>query len=213
MKLFSTAAAVAALTLAASAPARADMLVDVLLDFENASGYLTALPNQVVNGVAVTYGADAVGLVNDGLGNGANGEYFTHAPSATGVLLGAGTDASINVGTGFVNSLSFFYSSSAAATDAVQIWSGLNGTGNLLASISLGANATSGCADSDFCHFDQLVANFSGVARSVTFSPAYTAAFDNVALSATAAVPEPATSVALLVGLGALGLVARRRRG
>jgi hypothetical protein len=210
MKLFSTAAAVAALTLAASAPARADMLVDVLLDFENASGYFNTLPDQVVNGVAVTYGADAIGLVNDGTGNGVNGEFFTNAPSATGVLLGAGSDASINIGVGFVNSLSFFYSSSVAATDAVQIWSGLNGTGSLLASISLGANATSGCSDSDYCHFDQLVANFSGVAHSVTFSPAYTAAFDNVALQA---VPEPATNVALLAGLGALGLVARRRRG
>jgi hypothetical protein len=38
-------------------------------------------------------------------------------------------------------------------------------------------------------------------------------AIDNVSLSVTAAVPEPGTYAMLLAGLGAIGFVARRRRG
>ncbi|WP_374594118.1 PEP-CTERM sorting domain-containing protein [Aquabacterium sp.] len=214
MKLFSAAAAVAALTLAASAPARADMLVDVLLDFENVSSYIgtTGLPATTVNGVNVTFGNESIGLASD-----ADFNYFTNAPSPLGVLVTADpaldstADASINVSAGFVNSISFYYSSSVAVSNAVTIWSGLHGTGTVLGTIDLSNNATNGCSDSSFCHFDQLTATFTGVAQSITFSsPSYSAAFDNVSLQA---VPEPATNVALLAGLGVLGLVARRRRG
>ena len=118
---------------------------------------------------------------------------------------GTTAESSIDVSDGFYG-LSFFYSSAAVAADAVQVWSGLDGTGDLLTSFSLAANATDGgCTDSPYCHWDQLSASF-GRARSVTFGPGTEfAAFDNIGV-----VPEPAT--VLLAGLALTAAFVTRRR-
>ena len=153
----------------------------------------------------MNFGADALGLLNDELG-----PYFSHAPSALGVMAPVGGEATMNIAGGFVGSFSFFYTASAAVSQAVQVWSSLNGTGTLLASFNLAANAQSGgCNDSPYCHFDQLSAAFTGTARSVTFgNAAGAAAFDNISVST---VPEP--TAALMMALGVAGLLLARRRG
>lgn len=207
MKLFSAAA----LALFAATPALADSL---LLDFETVSSFASI--SQYYNGGAdgagnvgpalgISFGGDALGLVNDDLG-----PYFSHAPSAIGVMAPVGSQATMNVAAGFSGSFSFFYTSSAAVSNAVQLWSGIDGTGTLLASFDLAANAQAGgCSDSPYCHFDQLAGAFAGTAHSVSFgNAAGAAAFDNVALTA---VPEPTS--ALLMALGVTGLLLVRRRG
>jgi hypothetical protein len=151
--------------------------------------------------LGVSFGPDALGLVNDVLG-----PYFSNAPSPVGVMAPVGPDATMNVAAGFVDSISFYYSSDALATSAVNVWSDLNGTGQLLASFNLVANAqASGCSDSPYCRFDQLFSTFAGVAHSVTFSAPV--GIDNIAITA---VPEPASM--LLMALGVSGLLLARRR-
>jgi hypothetical protein len=202
MKLITAAAA----ALLAASPAFA---ANTVLDFEGVGSFASVA--EYYNGgtdsagnagpaLGVSFGADALGLHNDipGFPN------FSNAPSPLGILAPVGADSALNFAQGFT-AISFYYSSTDALTNAVGVWSGLNGTGTLLASFNLAANAQTGCNDSPFCHFDTLGGSF-GNAHSVTFANAVGAGFDNIAITP---VPEPST-VALL-GLGLAGLAALRR--
>jgi hypothetical protein len=204
MKLISAAA----LALFAVTPAFAG---NVLVDFETPTSFASI--SEFYNGGAdsagavgpalgVSFSADALALAND------FDTYFTHAPSPVGVMAPVGPDATMNVALGFVDAVSFSYSSSQFVSQ-VNVWSGVDGTGEVLASFNLVKNAQRGCSDSDFCRFDQLTSTFAGVAHSMTFgNAAGVAAIDNISITA---VPEPTT--ALLMSLGVAGLfLARRRR-
>jgi hypothetical protein len=200
----------AALALFAAAPAFA---ANTMIDFENVTSFASI--SEYYNGgtdsagsagpaLGVSFSGDALALAND-----AAGPYFSNAPSPIGVMAPVGTDATMSVAAGFLG-VSFYYSSSAAVAGAVQVWSGLDGGGTLLASYDLASNAQSGgCSDSAYCHFDVLGSSFAGTAHSMTFGNAVgTAAFDNVSITA---VPEPSSVLLMALGLGCLGLVARRR--
>ena len=185
---------------------------ETLLDFEAVSSF--APIGEFYNGGAdgtghvgpalgVSFGGDALGLVND------FDTYFTHAPSPVGIMTPVGASSTMNVAAGFTQGLGLSYASSAAVTNGVQVWSGLNGTGSLLASFNLAANATTGCSDSAYCHFDQAVRTFTGTAHSVTFGNAtYAAGFDNVRMGA---VPEPSAWSMALAACGVLFAMSRRR--
>jgi PEP-CTERM motif len=198
-------------TLLAAAPVLGSA---AMLDFEEPSSFESILSFYAggadgagVMGpdLGVVFGGDALALRNDALG-----PYFSNAPTPVGVMTPVGAEATMDVAIGFVSALGFAYSSSDAVTAAVQVWSGLGGTGNLLASFDLMANAQAGgCSDSAYCNFDSVSLAFAGVARSVTFGAAAGyAAFDNLSITA---VPEPTS--ALLMALGCAGLLAARRRG
>ncbi len=171
------------------------------IDFEGVNGFESI--GATYAAVGVNFRPDAQGLVNDALG-----PYFSNAPSPVGVMFVSGLtvpDAAMNVAAGF-NELSFFYSSADAAAGAVQVWSGIDGTGNLITSFNLAANATTGCTSTAYCNWNFLAAKLSQTAQSLTFGVgAQAAAFDNISV-----VPEP-TSV-LLVGLALGALLATRRR-
>jgi PEP-CTERM motif len=190
----------AALALFAASPAFA-----VTIDFEAPASF--APIDNFYSAQNIGFGLDALAVQNDELG-----PYFSNAPSAIGIMAPVGGSATLNMlnGQSLVGGLSFWYSSTAAVFGGVEVWSGLNGTGNLLASFNLAANAKAGCgADpAPYCHFDQLTASFTGNARSVTFgNAANVAGFDNLNITA---VPEPTS--ALLMALGVAGLLASRRR-
>ena len=181
-----------------AAPAFAGVIT---INFEAAASFASIGNTYASSGV--TFGPDAQGLANDALG-----PYFSNAPSPLGVMFLSGIsvpDAAMNVAGGFYG-LSFFYSSALAVADAVQVWSGLNGTGDLITAYSLSDNATLGCTDTAYCRWDVLGSSFNRVARSVTFGAGtQLAAFDNISV-----VPEP--SSALLAGLALSTLLVVRRR-
>ncbi len=189
----------------------------ITLDFEGATSFASVADyyNGGTDGAGasfdanfgVSFAGDALALSNDGTGSGANGEFFTHAPSAGTVLAPVGADAALNRSVGFINTASFYYSSSQVAS--VSLFSGLNGTGTLLGSFNLLANATLGCSDSAFCHWDLASLAFNGVAQSIQFgSAAGVAGFDNVTITP---VPVPAAIWLMLSGLSGLGVWSRRK--
>ncbi len=202
MKWLSTAA----LAMFAAAPAFA---ANTVLDFETVTSFASI--SEYYNGGTDSAGSfgPALGGPALGLANDAAGPYFSNAPSPVGVMAPVGPDSTMSVAAGFLG-VSFYYSSSAAVSSAVPVWSGIDGHGTLLATFDLASNAQSGgCSDSAYCHFDLLSNTFAGTAHSMTFGNAVgAAAFDNVSITA---VPEPASALLMALGMGCLALVARRR--
>ena len=175
----------------------------VTIDFENVESFSSI--GDYYSDYGISFGLDALAFKNDELAPFA----FSNAPSPTNVMATNAGDAFLNAALGFTGSASFYYSSLAAGT--VSIYSGLNGTGDVLGTFNLGANARSGCTDTDYCHFDNISVAFNGVAKSIGFGSVEpgSAIFDNVTVTA---VPEPSTYAMMGLGLLGLGAVARRRR-
>lgn len=209
MKLSS---AVAAALFAAAAPAFASTPA-FLVDFEkqwDTYGANGSAVNGYYNGGLASDGSSGANLGIEfigmnGLSNDADFTYYANAPTMAGVAF---TDSSavMNIAAGVGGALSFAYSTPVAIVDAVQAYSGLNGTGTLLGSFSLG---TSGGTTGEFYNYDGWTTgtlSFSGTAQSFVFSGTTLAAFDNIS-----AVPEASTSLMLLAGVGVL-LAARRRK-
>jgi hypothetical protein len=122
-------------------------------------------------------------------------------------MAAVGSDAALSFAQGFNTAVSFSYSSTANTT--VSIFSGLNGTGDLLGTISLAANAQNGCSDSPFCFWNSTTFSFVGVAKSLQFgSTAGVAGFDDVSV---APVPVPAAGWLLMSGIGLVGAWRRRK--
>ncbi len=192
-----------ALALGLAAPAFAAPISTV--DFEKAWDY-----GQTVDD---TYAALGVSFVNviafsngDGLGPLPTGDYYVGAPSMMGVAMAqldgtTNTSAFMNVLNGVSGGLSFFYSSPVDVALAVEAYSGLNGTGTLLGSISLTANSD------DYTAWSQAVLNFGGTAMSFSLTnAANVVAFDNIS-----SVPEPSSAALMLTAVGVLAAVRRRR--
>ncbi len=210
MKLITTAALVLAVTTSAWADTAAT------LDFEGATGYANAigafynggtdsLGNSGAN-LGVSFTDAALGLSND-----SSFSYYSNAPTSGSVMFAYDATATMNVASGFTGQLTFWYASNAAVLDAVNIYSGLNSTGTLLASASLFGNASLACSDTDFCRFDLTSVKFAGVAHSVNFGGnALNVAYDNIGLTISA-VPEPETYVLLTAGLLAVAFIKRRQ--
>jgi hypothetical protein len=138
--------------------------------------------------------------------NSADFTYYSNAPTPGAVMSALdGLDAAMNVASGFVGTVSLYYS--AIENTSVNVYDGLNGTGNLLGTINLTANNGS-CTDISFCFWSAVTFDFAGVAKSLSFSnTAGVAGFDNVSVNA---VPLPAAGWLLLSALGGFGALRRK---
>jgi hypothetical protein len=125
-------------------------------------------------------------------------------------VTGAQTTGSMNVGPGFTSGISFFYT--AAFTETVTIWSGANGTGTVLATVSLAANNSSCSGFPSYCNWSAAGLTFSGTAKSVTFSGgANGIGIADITLGqSTTAIPEPSSF--LLMGTGLVAAYGKARR-
>ncbi len=128
-------------------------------------------------------------------------------------LTGAGD--TMNVAAGFTTGFSFYYSA-PYYTGSVNVYSGLNGTGTLLATLDLGLTPT-GCDGSGKSYncWVPIGVNFAGTAESVVFGGvADYIAFDDITLGSNVpggAVPEPGSLLLLGTGLaGAVGTIRRK---
>ena len=151
----------------------------------------------------ISFGGDALAFSND-----AYTTNYSNAPTNGTIMSAVGSDAALNIASGFTGPVSFYYSS--IAESQVQVFSGLNGTGSVLGTFSLLNNAQSDCVDTTFCHWDIASLNIDGVAKSIQFgTTTYTAGFDNVTVNA---VPLPAAGWAMFSAISGLGVLARRKR-
>jgi PEP-CTERM motif len=163
----------------------------------------------------ITFGSDSLGIVSVAVGGSGN---FSGAPTMPTVLFFlSGPGDVMDVPAGFTTGFSFFYSA-INEPGVVSVWSGLNATGTMLASLDLPVTpsepGTPGCPFGQYCPWFPVGVSFSGTAESVNFSgTANQIGFDNITLgSKTPVVPEPATLTLFGSGLLSLVGVVRRRR-
>jgi len=180
-------------------------------NFYNGSG-LPNTPNYGVSFSSNFFGLRSI--ANGGAGN------FAATPGNVPAIFMNGTTGSqvvgtMNVAPGFSNGLDFFYTAgfSGTQTETVKIWSGANGTGTVLATLTLGGN-NGGCTTPAYCTWTTAGVNFTGTAYSVTFTgPANQLGLADITLGASStAVPEPSSLFLLGTGLVAVSFAGRFRR-
>lgn len=182
----------------------------VVLDFEG-----------IANGTAVgnfyapnyTFSGSTLALID--ADNGGTGNFANEPSSKTIMFFTSANNAVLNANNGFTTGFSFFYTSSTAAT--VNVYDGLNATGNILASINLSAQHNQNCVGDPtgtFCNWDAIGVAFSGTAYSIDFGgTANQTGYDNITFgSKNPGVPEPAAWAMMLAGFGLVGGAMRRRQ-
>jgi hypothetical protein len=193
----------------------------ITLDFEGVgdgasinefyNGGTDSLGNSGVN-YGISFGADSLGLIDSDAGGTGN---FANEPTADTALFFSSGTAILNNALGFDTGFSFYYTS--AATVAINVFSGLDLTGDLLGSIALSANfqdsSCVGDANGSFCNWDIGSLGFAGTAKSIDFGgSANLVAFDNITFGATNPEPEAVSepSTLAIFALGLMGLASRR---
>jgi hypothetical protein len=170
------------------------------------------------DGVVFSANADELKAGITGTGGTGTGKFENNPSGVNGVLyfpFSNSTASYLNDASGF-STLSFDYSMlSAQSSIAVTLWSGLNGTGKELGSLTISSNELpASCSNSrdEFCTWTNASATDFGVAKSATFgsSGAIFTELDDVTLSS--AVPEPSTWAMMTLGFAGIGFMAYRRR-
>ncbi len=210
---------VAAALLAISCAASADVVTldfEGLKNFEAIQGFYnggTGDQGSIGPNYGVSFTSATLAIIDEDAGGTGN---IANEPSPSTVMFFTGSATPIlNYAAGFDTGFSFFYTSATAAT--VTVWSGLDGTGTLLGSITVDAQYNLNCPATEpgnFCNWSIGSLGFAGVGRSINFGgTASRTAYDNITFGSTSpsnGVPTPGTM--LLIGSALLGLGAVRRR-
>ncbi|MGK0442928.1 MAG: hypothetical protein ACJA0N_002748 [Pseudohongiellaceae bacterium] len=213
--------ALGALTLlVASSAATASIIV---LDFEGIGDQANI--NDFYNGgtdsdgnsgvdFGISFGSDALGLIDIDVGGSGN---TANEPSGETAMFFLTGTAILNYAAGFDTGFSFFYSAGVEAS--VNVFDGLDGTGNLLASLDLGIQNNDSCSGDPtgfYCNWTAVGASFVGTAVSIDFGgTANFVIFDDITFGSSDAgdstdVPAPASFLLMTLGLGLL--VRNRKR-
>lgn len=215
MRSFCSAAILSIVLLSASAFASSGELLNFQYlgdlqqvgSFYNGGG-LASTPNY-----GITFSSNFYGLTSTANGGAGN---FASPPTATPAIFmansltapsGLKVTGIMNVAPGFSNGFSFYYTAGFAITqnETITVWSGQNGTGTVLATITL-SNNDGGCGAVAYCNWTSTGLTFSGTAHSVTFTgPSNELGLADLTVGAgTTAIPEP--SSVYLLGTGLLGV-------
>jgi len=164
----------------------------------------------------ITFGADSLALISAAAGGGGN-NFNQPSGSNTGLFFLSGTADVMDVAAGFTTGFSFYESGPYGGN--VSVYSGLDGTGTLLASLALPAtpvgSTDGGIVNGYYSVWAPVGVTFSGTAESVDFSgTANYIVFDAITLGSSTPNPTatPIPGGLLLFGPGLAGLVAIRRR-
>jgi RHS repeat-associated protein len=142
----------------------------------------------------VTFSSNALVLGDYALNPcGTQYSHVSNEPSPLSSLIFlSGSAATMNVPAGFTGGISFYFTTTTYS-GFINIWSGVNATGTLLATLNLPANG--GCSyDPYYCQWVPIGINFNGTAKSVDFGgTANHIAFDSISFgSANAVNPQKA---------------------
>jgi hypothetical protein len=182
----------------------------IVLDFEGV-GDLNPVGN-FYNSLGIDFSSNALGIVDADAGGSGN---FGGEPSpSTALFFLGGNAATLNISTGFTTGFSFFYSA-INNPGFINVFDGLNGSGNILATLNLPTTPFNGAPDPTgaFSPFIPIGVGFSGTARSIDFGGTINQiAFDDVTFGSVTPGTTPVPTPALLPGLVGLGLSAWRKR-
>jgi hypothetical protein len=182
--------------------------------------------NQGTSGTnyGVSFGSNALAIclntLSGSCSNTSRGGVGDPTSDKGGLFFLDGTQTFMNMSSGFTDGFSFNYVS-LSYSGSVGVYDGLNGTGNLLATLNLSPNAGS-CPgySAGFCPFSAKGVNFAGVGKSISFAGvANQIVFDDITFGSSVpgpdtggGVPEPATWAMMIAGFGMAGVALRRRR-
>lgn len=175
-----------------------------LLDFYN--GGFDSQGNSGTN-LGINFASNALSVIQAAQGGSGN---FLNNPSGKTVMFFLTGSAVLNYNAGFTSGFSFFYSSSTAAM--INVWDGLNASGNLLGSLNLTAQYNEGGCAGGYCNWTAAGLNFLGTARSIDFGGGVNAiGYDDITFGSSTPgnpnpVPVPATLGLFALALAGLGL-------
>jgi hypothetical protein len=154
----------------------------------------------------ITFGSDSLAIIS--LAGGGSGNFSNNPSGDTVAFFLSGPGDVMDVAAGFDTGFSFYYADQVGYTGSVTVWSGLDGTGTQLASLSLPSTPD------PYTVWVPIGVSFGGTAQSVVFSgSANYIAFDNITLgSSVPVVPEPAAWAMMILGMGMVGAGLRNRR-
>ena len=138
-------------------------------------------------------------------------------PGANTLFFLGGGAATMNVAAGFTTGFSFYYSA-VNNPGFINVWSGVNDTGTLLATLNLPTTPNDGdpgCYGTNFCPYVAINVAFAGTAESVDFGGTLNqVGFADVTLGSNTAggAPEPASWALMLIGVAGLGAAIRGKR-
>lgn len=190
-----------------------------VLDFYNGG---TSSDGTTGTNYGISFGSNALAICLNTIGvtcsNTSRGGLGDPTSQRGGLFFLDGGETFLNFSAGFETGFSFNYV--GQFTGSVGVYDGLNGTGNLLGSVSLVPNGGNCPAyDSNgFCPFGPAGVTFAGIGRSISFGGvANQIVFDDVTFGSAVpggggGVPEPATWAMLILGMGAVGGAMRRRQ-